>query len=454
MDDVIELMVDEPAARLRRSPKPDKLRQQHNSTHFSTSRRGPSVCFFLLVYASFTRAVEDCLDRKWPALDLFVPVHLHASQSSHQALDRNNEFVNFFLRTYMLFWPDHANSTLRVLLDEEVKGEAVFEAFRTSVASLNPPRLEFSFIAQSPWYRGQGGLRQQYSMFWADNFTDAEFIGFVDSDGALITMVDREDLFENGKPVVNGRFGVETRAPWRNVPITTWAITGKEEPMRCMSYFPVVVHRAHLALIRAHITSHLHKRTFDEAFQSFSGYFSQFNIMCTILFWDEQLRSQYTWYVHDFSPSWDGSTNPKPLNGQWADRSIFSRNNPNMFGPKPRIAVHARWHNHWERNALTIYTDAHMFTEFLQRGICDSPPFPKQQAYCFHWQSMGRVSYNSSRPNGDRFTGYNREMHSFEFVDYYETANETQILQFHQERIARIQSCPGSPRQPLIEQVL
>jgi hypothetical protein len=396
----------------------------------------------LLSSAVAAKSPEDCLERKWPSLDLFIPVHLQINAKA-QVRDRNKEFVDFFLHTYKLFWPEHANSTLRVVLDEEIKSSAVFESFQSAVSVLSVPRLEYSFITQSPWYNGQGGLRQQYAMFWADNFTNSEFVGFSDSDTALITYVDREDLFENGRPVINGRFGVETRAPWRNVPITTWSITGKEEPMRCMSYFPVVIHRKHLERIRKHITAHLQKNTFDEAFQSFSGFFSQFNIMCAILFWDQDLRKEYTWYVHDYTPSWDGSTNPKPLIGQWADRSIFSRHDPNMFSPKPRVAVHARWHNHWDRNALTIYTSTTMFSEFLQRGVCDSPPFPKNQSFCAYWQSLGRVSFNSSITS-ERFTGYNREMHSFEFVDYYETANQTEIFQMHNQRIKRIQSCPGS----------
>ena len=390
-------------------------------------------------------------------MDVFVPVHLQLSSAASRGKTRNSEFADFFLRSYLLFWPEHSNSTLRVVVDEEARNTSALAALEASVSrSVLPTRragtVEFSFIAQSEWYNNQGALRQQYAMFWADNYTspDAEFVAFADSDATLITYVDREDLFEDGKPVINGRFGVETRAPWRNVPITTWTITGKEEPMRCMSFFPVVIRRSHLALIRKHITAHLGKNTFDEAFQSFSGYFSQFNIFCAVLFWDADLRAQYTWYVHDYSPSWDGFKNPTPNNGQWSDRSVFSRSNPDMFAPKPRVAVHARWHNHWERNALTIYTHAPMFTEFLQRGVCDSPPFPKDPhlfPYCARWQALGRVSFNSSAVTAERYTGYNREMHSFEFVDYYEQANETLIMQMHQERLDRISSCPPIEQQ-------
>jgi hypothetical protein len=45
-------------------------------------------------------------------------------------------------------------------------------------------------------------------MFWADNFTSREFVGFVDTDAVFLAYVDREDLFEDGKPVVNARSGI------------------------------------------------------------------------------------------------------------------------------------------------------------------------------------------------------------------------------------------------------
>lgn len=228
--------------------------------------------------------------------------------------------------------------------------------------------------------------------------------------------------------------------------MTTYSITGYEEPMRCMAYFPVVIRIEHLALIRSHITRHLGKPTFNEAYQSFGGYFSQFNIMCAILWWNTETRSQYTWYVHDLSPTWDGGANPKPNLGQWSDRAIF---NKSMFTPKPRVSVHVRWHNTWIRDAKTIYTHPPMFSDLLQRGCCDSPPFPKTQRSCQKWQLEGRVSYNST-PTSEKYTGYNREMHTFEFADYFETANHSEIIRLHTERIERIKSCPPIPQQATV----
>lgn len=51
-------------------------------------------------------------------------------------------------------------------------------------------------------YGGAGHIRQQYLMFYADNFTSSEFVGFVDTDAFFVTYVDREDIFE--EQTING----------------------------------------------------------------------------------------------------------------------------------------------------------------------------------------------------------------------------------------------------------
>ena len=390
---------------------------------------------------------HSCVERRWPKVMILVPVHLQEAVARQKARDRNGEFIDFFLRSFKLFWPEHSNTSIRVLFDAEKNASSQVADFRRLVTEKHAP-VDYGLIEQSPWYNDNSFYRQQYAMFWGDNYTspDVEYVGFADSDTAFSAYVDRDDLFDNEgrKPVINARWGAETHAPWRNVPMTTYGITGKEEPMRCMSYFPVIIKRAHLAEIREHIRRHLGKSTFDEAFQTFSGYFSQFNIFCAVLWWREDLRSQYSWYVNDYTPQWDGFNNPKPNPGQWSDRSIYS---PSMFAPKPRVAIHVRWHNHWANGRPTVYNTPEMFTEMLQRGVCDSPPFPKHQAFCLRWQTEGRVSYNSSVLPGDQFSGFNKELHSFEFVDYYEAHNVSALLQVHKDRIERISSCP-----PIIEQ--
>ena len=68
-----------------------------------------------------------------------------------------------------------------------------------------PGGIRVSHSDPSEWYH-RATDRQQLMMLWADNFTSSEY-AFVDSDAVFLTAVDREDLFEDGKPVINGRLG-------------------------------------------------------------------------------------------------------------------------------------------------------------------------------------------------------------------------------------------------------
>jgi hypothetical protein len=80
------------------------------------------------------------------------------------------------------------------------------QQYITKYANQLPGPYRLTSNEPSTYYK-RGHDRQQRLMFWADNFTTAEYVGFVDTDCVFITYVDREDLFENGKPVINGRSG-------------------------------------------------------------------------------------------------------------------------------------------------------------------------------------------------------------------------------------------------------
>lgn len=179
------------------------------------------ICYFWLITVVYSHnySTSPCLQRKWPSMELFIPVVLnevvHRTSKSSMYDRKTSEFSDFFLKSYLLFWPEHADTTVRVLVDAERGNTTLFSSFRKSLTTMLPT-IQYDFIPQSPWYNGEGGRRQQFSMFWADNWTTpgTEFVAFADSDAAFVTYVDREDLFEDGKPVINGRFGVEPRRPW------------------------------------------------------------------------------------------------------------------------------------------------------------------------------------------------------------------------------------------------
>eukprot|EP01036_Dinobryon_divergens_P028926 gene28926-37948_t len=186
-----------------------------------------------------------------------------------------------------------------------------------------------------------GHDRQQYMMFYADNYTTSEFVGFVDTDAIIHSFVDREDIFEEGKPVVHGRLSQykkvgrdKIKRSWAE---STYRFLGLEEPMMCMSYFPVVVKTAHLIHLRQFVEQKWNK-PFPQAFAEFTklfgwGKYSQFNIMCAYLWFHKQ--EEYRWYVHDTDPWWDGLSSP--AYGQLGDKMSFK---PEMYLPKPFIANH------------------------------------------------------------------------------------------------------------------
>ena len=274
-------------------------------------------------------------ERPWPTLELFVPVSLLTRPLQF-------EFDRFFLRSFVLFWPlESSNVSLTVAIDAELnKTKQAAELNATLKDVFIPGGLKLTLLSESPYYR-KGYDRQQLVMFWADNFTEREYIGFVDTDTAFSTYIDREDLFEDGKPVVNGKSGImRGDHPSYLWTIGTYRTLGILEPFRCMSYFPVIIKTSHLKDIREFIANRFNL-TFDEAFYhnistAEKSSYSQFHIMCTYLFTFK--RDEYTWYVHSETPHWDGTT-PAPLPFQDGNLSQFTAN---MRLPKPRVATHVR----------------------------------------------------------------------------------------------------------------
>jgi hypothetical protein len=93
---------------------------------------------------------------------------------------------------------------------------------------------------------------------------------------------------------------------WALMPQATYRALGILEPMRCMSYFPVIIKTIHLKHLREFISNY-HNMSFNEVFYrniSMTPFFSQFNIMCSFLY--HYHREDYKWYIHSETPKWDG----------------------------------------------------------------------------------------------------------------------------------------------------
>lgn len=217
------------------------------------------------------------------------------------------ELYNVLIVSYLLFWPynDWKNSDLVLVFDDE---KDMDHRFATVLANLPPfpriffekhPRKEKTFC--SDW-RGEGYSRQQYSNFYADLYSDHEYIGLLDSDTFFATQVTPEDLFIDGKPRM---FGYNACcSSW--VEATPVAIGGEMVgEFMVVNGFPVIIKRKHFSLIRQHITEKMKAANFEDAFltvcSNFSAKYSQFDLMAHYL-WNFK-REEYSWHLNDWENS-------------------------------------------------------------------------------------------------------------------------------------------------------
>ncbi len=172
----------------------------------------------------------------WPELNLFLTMPTNGYK----------EFQQQLLRSLLLFWPlQHLNMV--IVLDQESRSTELETLIETHTKTFNTCSIRYNKPNQ--FYGGQGHDRQQLIMFWADNFTSSEYVGFVDTDTLFVSPVDEEDLFENGKPVIIGLYGIGTTS-WQKKSVATANILLQGEVLRCMSYFPVIIKSKHLEELR------------------------------------------------------------------------------------------------------------------------------------------------------------------------------------------------------------
>ncbi len=179
------------------------------------------------------------------------------------------EFKTLFLPSILLFWPNHELNLL-ILLDEESANLDEFSKNLTalipssvrsfSIATNAPPDVKFVRNILNPAL-SPGWYRQQLIMFWAGNFTDFEYVGFVDTDTVFTGNVYEECLFENGKPRVLGIWGEN---PIRSGSLGTLWATGMPQKLYGMSYFPVVLRTSDLDLVIDYIKNRFNSGNFSE----------------------------------------------------------------------------------------------------------------------------------------------------------------------------------------------
>ena len=282
---------------------------------------------------------------------LFVPVFPGGEEELNKVL----------LRSLKFFWPKNSLK-ITFLVDEDLP-PAVRDPFADRIRKsmekdAKSVHVKFNRIPRN-FYSGRGHDRQQLIMFWADNFTDAEYVGFLDDDALITNHVIIEDIFdERGRPHVFGRSNfANDRGGWLVVGMTSsWTDNSQKEVMRTMNYFPVVVKTSHLKDIRGSILKHHPEFTcFDDFFRrgimQRGRIYSQFNIMHQHLW--KMKNEDYNWHLEATSPTDSHFKNIKDVTNE-------------MTIPVPRCALHINCDKRVKKPNFDFVADV------LTRGFCYS----------------------------------------------------------------------------------
>jgi hypothetical protein len=246
--------------------------------------------------------------------------------------------------------------TLVVVLDAEsaedtVFGNDILDRLPATHVYYEPP---------SPVYGSSGHSRQQWSTFWADNYTqEFDLVMIVDTDTLLVSPITTNTLFDpQGRPRVKAFVDQRPSTEfWSRVPANTHLWIGLPEVLRGMAYFPVVLRREDFAWVRRHIEL-VHGRSFNQVFEFIpKATFSQFNIILNVLYYTRM--DAYAW---SFQTMGDGS-----LPGQikpWAYRQHVL----NASNTRPQVsgAIHVNYLD-------TAMAERH---DFVEEGYCDTRQVP------------------------------------------------------------------------------
>ena len=116
-------------------------------------------------------------------------------------------------------------------------------------------------------------------MMFADTVVKARFVGLCDTDTLFVTLVSPNSLFLHDKPIIRASISrpADSFGPYwfSRVSHTTEFLLKKPYVMSCMSFFPVVVERQHIAEVRLYVEK-IHGKPFVDVL-SFAVMFIMYN---------------------------------------------------------------------------------------------------------------------------------------------------------------------------------
>ena len=309
---------------------------------------------------------------------------------------RTNSFPRFirlystwFLKSLKLFWAE-TRLNLTLVMDDENKED---HATGQRLANKWPyPKIAYRKPGDPSVYTYNQRRRMFLSYFYPEEYTTAEYVGFVDTDTMFTTVVTPNMLFVDGRPTVQARIGQpyfhEQWECWSDV---TEYFLGQKETLQCMTYFPVIFKVQHVIEMRKFAEKRfgkpfleIFKKSFDFHNPSLGGAdcVCQYSIICN-----------YVWYYHrdeyDFHLqmvphlNWTGDHRRKSQQ----TFQYFMSIDPKYLIPKPRISIHAR---HYMENGIYVSINFDLakdpyFTHLKQRvreGLCHSIWFDRCPEKC------------------------------------------------------------------------
>ena len=208
------------------------------------------------------------------------------------------------LPSLALFWPQ-SNLNIVFVTDPDGKGQLFSKTIVSLANQILPKSANISVkftngVEKILDIRTKAGAlikerNKQIPKFWADNFTNSEFIGIVDTDTLFVTPVLSSDLFVNSKPVIRGAFR-KLQGKWLTVGAkNAEEILGLNYIAYFMDYFPVVIRRQDLIGLRHYLTTRHKVDYFNQVFDNISPQFSEFTIIAIYLWHIEHER--YHWVL-------------------------------------------------------------------------------------------------------------------------------------------------------------
>ena len=420
-----------------------------------------AISFISLIFIVQSNLIADennnVCNKIWPSLEILVPMHLVNVNTTENydphGKERNLEWVTIFLRGFLMYWPvQESKSEITLILNDVLENTTLVQENVINVISHyknefkeKMPVISIKYHQHTNNTYRSGYDRQQYIFFYSDIFTTKEYIGFADTDALVHSFVDYGSIFdvETNKAIIHGKIEQLKKIDRmkRNWARATFEATGLEQPVNCMSYFPVVIKTEHFSKAREFIRHKWNTSTFEEAFHAFSDIgkesYSQFNIMCAYLFWNH--RDDYQWYIHDATPWWDGF-NPAPWYGQWADRAVF---NESWIKPKPYIAMHIGARHRPYPSTLDLIENV-LAESLLYSEMNYTLQFVANISIM--GQNINTKYQTKMKERNNETLSYFIECHKFDFVDFNPSwvTNMSLILKEHEIRNNRIKECQHS----------